>query len=110
MQNFSGNILWQRCSLAIKYGLYNNKQVLTTHCVHLVVSFIAINIRHSRYILIACHTLYACIYKGKFIALQLIFVWVVSFLLLVRTGIDDEFVKCMAAFWLAYKILSETYK
>lgn len=36
-----------------------------------------------RYILIACHSRYSQIYRPKFTTLQLVFVWAVSFLLLV---------------------------
>lgn len=56
----------------------------------------------NRYILIACHNLYAHIYKKKFIAMQLLFVWAVSFLLLLpptlgiwgEMGLDEATFSC----------------
>ncbi|KAM7350021.1 trapped in endoderm 1 isoform 2-T4 [Cochliomyia hominivorax] len=56
----------------------------------------------NRYILIACHNLYACIYKKKFITIQLVFVWAVSFLLLLpailgvwgEMGLDEITFSC----------------
>lgn len=41
-----------------------------------------VGITLNRYILIACHSRYSQIYRPKFITLQLLFVWAVSFLLL----------------------------
>ncbi|XP_037808574.1 protein trapped in endoderm-1 isoform X1 [Lucilia sericata] len=65
-----------------------------------LLSMVCITI--NRYILIACHNLYANIYKTKFIAIQLIFVWAVSFLLLLpavlgiwgEMGLDEVTFSC----------------
>ncbi|KAH8366663.1 hypothetical protein KR084_010934 [Drosophila pseudotakahashii] len=61
-----------------------------------------VGITLNRYILIACHSRYSQIYKPKFITLQLLFVWVVSFLLLLppilgiwgQMGLDEATFSC----------------
>ncbi|KAH8240514.1 hypothetical protein KR038_001432 [Drosophila bunnanda] len=61
-----------------------------------------VGITLNRYILIACHSRYSQIYKPKFITLQLLFVWAVSFLLLLppilgiwgEMGLDEATFSC----------------
>ncbi|XP_037725044.1 protein trapped in endoderm-1 [Drosophila subpulchrella] len=61
-----------------------------------------VGITLNRYILIACHSRYSQIYKPKFITLQLVFVWAVSFLLLLppilgiwgEMGLDEATFSC----------------
>lgn len=61
-----------------------------------------VGITLNRYILIACHRLYAQIYRTKYITLQLVFVWAVSFLLLLppilevwgKMGLDEITFSC----------------
>ncbi|XP_037931677.1 protein trapped in endoderm-1 [Teleopsis dalmanni] len=61
-----------------------------------------VGITLNRYILIACHKLYLHIYKTKFMILQITFVWVVSFILLLppilgiwgEIGLDKSTFSC----------------
>ncbi|XP_034670676.1 protein trapped in endoderm-1 [Drosophila subobscura] len=61
-----------------------------------------VGITLNRYILIACHSRYSQIYKPRLITLQLVFVWAVSFLLLLppilgiwgEMGLDEATFSC----------------